>query len=68
MISLKLVSETETLTDAESEAKSVLWNLEFRGWLWAPTPDGAWDRGLEETVRMLDEARAQAVLSWSPGT
>ena len=68
MISLKPVSETEILTDAESETKSILWKLEFRECPWAPTPDGAWERGLEETVRMLDEARAQVVLSWSPGT
>ena len=68
MISLKPVSETEILIDAESETKSILWKLEFRECPWAPTPAGAWERGLEETVRMLDEARAQVVFSWSPGT
>ena len=68
MTSLKLVSETKIPSDAESETKSILWKLEFRECPWAPTPDGAWERGLEETVRMLDEARAQVVFSWSPGT
>ena len=29
-------------------------------WLWAPTPDGVWERGLQEAVRMFHEARAHA--------
>ena len=28
--------------------------------LWAPTPDGVWERAGQEAVRMLDEARARA--------
>ena len=60
MILLKPVSEMEILTDAESETKSILWKLQFREWLWAPTPDGVWERAGQEAVRMLDEARAHA--------
>jgi len=56
----KPVSETETFTDTEREAKLGLSKLAFRDWLWAPTPDGIWERALEESVRSLEAARAQA--------
>ena len=56
----KPVSETETFTDTKREAKLELSKLEFRRWLWAPTPDGTWERALEESLRSLEAARAQA--------
>ena len=56
----KPVSETETFTDTEREAKLGLSKLTLRDLLWAPTPDGIWERGLEESVRSLEAARAQA--------
>ena len=59
---IKPVSETETFVDAESETKVELLKLAFRKWLWTPTPDGVWERALEDAVRSLSEARAQADL------
>ena len=47
-------SQPYTVSESERE---LCWKT-FRDVLWAPSPDGAWERGLEATVRLLAETRA----------